>query len=253
MGDWISGAFALAGTGLGWLFGRADSWVDKREQKIRVYRRTASLLLDIRHVLTTVARSVKGSNMVLLKALEIRLLKRMSPERVKEVLSAFDKPELLFGLTSKVSSLNIGQIQGAYADVMADLAECDAVLAYYLRGKTELWTFVDILRDQVIQWSSESGGEPVKQHDRSSYELAATAMFMLPMRAEVTEFIDQLARKLPRAERKGIHQAMEAQNEKLGDSLTPALVTLVRQLERSILKQAGIEPDPTNSGEEAKA
>jgi hypothetical protein len=242
----VTGLIALAGTTLGWLLGRADSWVARREHKVRVSRRTVSFLLDIRHILTNAALSVKGGEMPLLKALEIRLLKHMSPDHVNQVLSTFNRPEILFALMSMMSTMNIVHIQNGYAKVIEDLAECDAVMAYYLRGKTELWSVVDMLSDQVNTWSG-LGDPALSQHAGQSIKPAATAMIMVPMRNELTDMIEQLSAKLPRAERRSIKIAMSGQDEKLGGGITPSLEAMLGQMEQSILSQLGIKAEPSAS------
>ena len=83
MEGWQTGVFALGGIGLGWLLGRTDNWLKRKEEDRKIYRRRLSILLDVRQAPSGLRAVLEWREMVLLNALEFnrRRVSRSGPCR----------------------------------------------------------------------------------------------------------------------------------------------------------------------------
>ena len=147
----ITGLVALTATAIGWVLGRADTWLKKSEDHKRARRYILSYLLDLHHLLSAMTFHLGGRFELFIHEIKRRLEPHYPAGQVQAEIDQIT-PQLWCALLKRMALPKIAALKQDYAKAVDELAYIEPIIAYRLRGQTDIMELVDA----IATWAEEN-------------------------------------------------------------------------------------------------
>jgi len=128
---------------IGFILSEAGVWFRSRTEKYKIRNRAISYLLDIHHIFTTL--NVAPSLEIMTQKISERH-PEIQKDELEDVLNKLYQP-LILAYLKKQGNENISKLEENYKSAIDNLSPIDPIIAYRLRGRTNIILLFDQLSD----------------------------------------------------------------------------------------------------------